>query len=340
MTPDVAIGEAVSQSLWPMWPTQDRCSIAGRQTRALDRRTLYAPEAASRALPPADDPAPGDTVGAYRLISILGEGSTGRVFAAQHEATREVVALKLLYPALVGDGAVLQRFINEARAVRRVEHPNIVEISALIIDEGHHFLVMELLRGQTLDARLMEGGKLPLARAIAIASEVCDALAAAHAVGVVHRDLKPGNIFLSRKDGREQTMIIDFGVAKMLGPAAIEDAAGIRVVIGTPTYMAPEQTRGEQIDHRVDIYALGVLLYEMVTGEVPFARPSLHELIDAHRHAAPPPPRLLVPELPEQLEQLILSCLAKDPRDRPVSMADVESALCTIGQRIAPSQAT
>jgi len=276
----------------------------------------------------------GSILGSYRLIQQIGAGGMGRVFVAEHIRLGRKVAVKILRPEYSGNQEAVKRFFAEARAVNRINHENIIEISDFIEgDSGPSFYIMELLEG--VDLRGLGAGAvgLPLGRAVRIAIQVVSALGAAHEGGIIHRDLKPENIFLVERRGRKDFVkVLDFGVAK-LANAKLDEAGSFKsidgVVVGTPEYMAPEQALGEVVDFRADIYSFGVILFEMITGRPPFKAESAREHMAKHIMATPPRParwRVQAREVPA-LEELILECLAKKPEDRPQRMKDIERRL-------------
>jgi serine/threonine-protein kinase len=211
-------------------------------------------------------------LGSYRLLEQIGQGGMGNVFVAEHVKLGRRVALKMLRSEFTHNPEAVRRFFAEARAVNRISHDNIIEVSDFIESErGRSFYIMELLSGCDLRAVKERDGALPIGRALGIAIQVCRGLGAAHDAGIVHRDLKPDNIFLTERGGRRDFVkLLDFGVAKLLddgpdGGMRFRTSAG--VVVGTPEYMSPEQASGDPADHRSDIYAVGVILFEMVTGQ-------------------------------------------------------------------------
>ncbi|MEO6776077.1 MAG: protein kinase [Kofleriaceae bacterium] len=269
----------------------------------------------------------GDVVeGRYRIIRTLGEGGMGSVFLAEHTLIKRRVAIKILHPELATDADVIERFMNEARAAGTLGHPNIVESTDMGFMHSHvPYIVFEFLEGALLTDEIYRLGGLPVRRAVRIATQITSALHAAHNAGVVHRDLKSDNVFLTDKDDAfDHVKVLDFGISRFL---AVDDKQK-GMVMGTPEFMAPEQiTDPEHVDRRADIYALGVILYEMLTARRPFAadedpRQLMHRII----RDAPPP--LLRPEVPAGLADMIMTrLLAKHPDDRFQTMSDVEAAL-------------
>ncbi len=287
--------------------------------------------------PPDVDEAPplqvGDSLGPYVLESMIGEGTMGRVYQARHQRLGRMVALKVLHPHLIQDKGLVARFLQEARLVNQINHPHIVEVHDFVEElfPERVYGVMELLRGKTL-AAVLAGRALSIAEVCGTGKQIADALHAAHRVDVVHRDLKPDNIFLTSREGQPDSVkVLDFGVAKLLqgGDLRVADTqAG--VMVGTPRYMAPEQAAGLEVDARTDIYALGTILYELLAGNPPFESLVFGQLA-SDIITQPPPP---LPEktqagepIPRQLQDLIAACLAKSPDARPPSMAAVSGWL-------------
>ena len=264
---------------------------------------------------------------AYVLGPRLGAGGMGEVFAATRTADERRVAIKLLTRQDPDNAETFARFRREAEIARRLMHPNIVEV--LDFNQGHDgtpFLVMELLEGEDLAARI-ERGPLPLADALRIAAELTSALGAAHAAGVVHRDLKPQNVFLVRgAGGEERVKVLDFGISKIAGD---NDFTRSQVLIGTPSYMAPEQARGRAklVDGRADQFALGTLLYEMLTGTCPFGGDSIPGVLYQVVHHHPPPLHRERPELPRHVTRAVARAMAKDPGARFADVGALAAAL-------------
>jgi serine/threonine-protein kinase len=273
----------------------------------------------------------GDILGSYQLERLLGEGSMGQVFQARHTRLGRQVALKVLRSAFSHDRGFVQRFFQEARAVNQINHEHIVEIFDFIEDTEHGrvYCVMELLRGQSLSALLKEE-RLSVSRIRRMLVQVCAALGAAHQLGVVHRDIKPDNLFVTHKGGQQDYVkVLDFGVAKVL---TADSTSGTLdgTIIGTPTYMSPEQAAGLPVDHRADIYAVGTVLYELLGGQPPFQASNFGQLMV--KVLTEPPPALpshtpAGEPVPAVLAQLALRCLAKEPEDRPQQLTEVITAL-------------
>jgi serine/threonine-protein kinase len=279
----------------------------------------------------------GERIGNYVVTQQLGEGGMGAVYLAEHPQIGKRVALKVLHAELAANQDITTRFFHEAKAVNDIGHPNIVDI----LDFGTQvtasgplvYLVMELLNGHTLTS-VIEQGPLDPARATQIALQVADALGASHATGIVHRDLKPDNIMLITRGREEQVKLLDFGIAKITaGPASTKTRTGM--VMGTPTYMSPEQCEGRgNIDHRTDIYALGIVVYEMLTGRVPFSGSGYGEILVKQMTEAPAPPSTVRPGIPPHLELVVLKALQKRPEDRYATMQELASALAQPEQYI------
>ena len=273
----------------------------------------------------------GRSIGNYKIARVLGEGGMGTVYLAEHPMIGKRVAVKMLRPDLGADPGLVSRFFQEAKAVNEIRHPNIVDISDFgHTDDGIVYFVMELMEGQSLRDRLT-AGPMPVDQTITVARQVIDALAAAHRVGIIHRDLKPDNIFLvndAELPGGFRAKLFDFGVAKLLGDRQQVGHKTIDgAVVGTPFYMSPEQALCHDVGVSADIYAMGVVLYEMLAGTVPFHSEQLVLLLNAILKQPAPPPSRLRPSTPAWLDRLVLRCLEKDPEARPRSMEEVSAVL-------------
>ncbi|MBL4633320.1 MAG: HDOD domain-containing protein [Kofleriaceae bacterium] len=272
----------------------------------------------------------GAEVGGYRISDKIGEGAMGIVYRGVHTVLGRPVAIKFLSSELARDQDAVERFFTEARAVNAIRHPNIVDISDFGQRGNRHYFVMELLEGDTLLDRLDEDGRMETKASVRVGVQIASALAAAHDKGIVHRDLKPDNVFIcNHPDYPDFVKVFDFGIAKLVQP---EKGFGGRTrvgsIIGTPHYMSPEQCLGESsLDSRSDIYSLGVVLYRMVTGVVPFDAKSLSEIIGGHIKDAPIAPRKHNSGISEQLEAVILRAMEKDPDDRYADMRGFRNAL-------------
>jgi predicted Ser/Thr protein kinase len=263
---------------------------------------------------------PGTLLGdRYRIVSKLGAGGMGEVYRATDLRLGQQVALKFLPQEMAEDPKALARFHNEVRIARQVAHPNVCRVYDIGEVEGIPYLSMEYVDGEDLNSLLRRIGRLPRDKALEIARKLCAGLAAAHNKGVLHRDLKPGNIMI---DGRGQVLITDFGLAGIMG-----QIDGLEARNGTPGYMAPEQLSGKEVSAQSDVYALGVVLYEMFTGKRPFPAATRAELIKLTEKGMPVAPRNIVREIDPGVENVILQCLAPDPRKRPSSALAVSAAL-------------
>ena len=280
-----------------------------------------------------DDLVGQDLGGRYRILRELGAGGMGKVYEAEMPAIQKRVAVKVLRRG--AEERTVARFRQEARSASRIGHPNIVDIFDFgETEERRPFLVMELLEGCDLKQLIAQVGWLPPTRAMDIALQCCEALGAAHAAGIVHRDLKPENIFLTRRGERDDSVkVVDFGLAKMMDVDTSGDPkrklTKTGTIFGTPKYMSPEQASGKPTDHRADVYALGLVIYEMLCGRAPFDADSFLACINMHLSEPPPPMRERNPrcEVPLPVEAVVYRCLAKAAGDRPQSMEELAREL-------------
>jgi serine/threonine protein kinase/Tfp pilus assembly protein PilF len=266
--------------------------------------------------------------GRYQIIEQLGRGGMGRVYRALDTKTREEVALKLIRPDIASDKRTLERFVNEITLAHKVSHRNIGRMYHLGEDQGIHYITMEYVPGEDLKSFIRRSRRLDIGTTVAIAKQVCNGLSEAHTAGIVHRDLKPGNIMID-KEGNAK--ILDFGIARAVGTQGVT-ADGI--IIGTPEYMSPEQVEGKGSDLRSDIYSFGVILFEMVTGRLPFAADTPFAVAFKQQSEKPPRPEDLNPQMPPQLGAIILRCLEKDREKRYQSTGEICRDLSQVEETI------
>lgn len=308
-----------------------------------DARDAHEPPTASLLEPGTASPessAPELLAGRFRILRFLAQGGMGAVYEAEDLELREHVALKIVRPGLARDPQAMERFRREVQLARKVTHPNVCRT----FDIGSHhdaagevtFVTMELLAGETLAARLRRAGRLSVAEALPLAQQMSAALAAAHKAGVVHRDFKSANVVVVEETGETRAVVTDFGLARGHGPLDAAPVTGTGAIVGTPDYMAPEQVAGGEITPATDVYALGVVLYEMVTGVRPFAGDSPISVALKRLSEPAPSPRTPVPDLDARWEAVILRCLERNPADRFASAEDVARALS--GEQLPPGR--
>src|SRR6266702_1187336 len=273
---------------------------------------------------------PGATfAGRYEVKEILGAGGMGVVYRAFDRELQEPVAIKTLRPeAMAGGSIALDRFKQEIRLARRIAHRNVVRTYDLGEEKGMYYLTMEYVEGTSLKQLITSRGKLPATVALTVGKQLCRALEVAHAEGVIHRDIKPQNIVVEPSGFLK---VMDFGIARLANPPQGKGLTEAGMSIGTPDYMSPEQLSGAELDPRSDLYAAGVVLFECLTGRVPFEAETTWALVAKHLEEEPPDPRKLSPDVPGELATVILKAMAKNPADRYATASEMHDALARIG---------
>ncbi|MCC7538837.1 MAG: serine/threonine protein kinase [Deltaproteobacteria bacterium] len=339
----------------PHASTETMCPIEGKpierpaksnRNRASQPGPPSVPPPTPSQRPPDWRPSPGNLTGRtlegkYKIEEMIGRGAMGTVYRGRHSLLQRVVAIKVISRGHSPGSEAEQRFYREARIAGSIGHPNIAEVFDLgTLEDGSPFIVMPYLEGETLAERIRRVGALPLVEAFEIAARVVSALVATHAKGIVHRDLKPENVFLARQDGGTlRVQLLDFGISK----DASEDELGLTsegVVIGTPYYLAPEQARGQRdVDHRTDIYAAGVLLYEMLTGRLPLQADNYNAQLMLIVGHMPEPPSKIRPEIPEAADAVVATAMAKSPADRYQTAREMLEAIGFVHSLARPAPA-
>jgi serine/threonine protein kinase/cytochrome c-type biogenesis protein CcmH/NrfG len=306
--------------------TARSCEECGTQLDMIDKIPVVHTETLET---PKEELTTGSTfAGRYQIIEELGKGGMGKVYKVQDTKIEEKIALKLIKPEIARDKKTIERFRNELKLARKIRHKNICQMFDLGEERGTHYITMEFVDGQDLKKLIRQTGQLAMGTTISIAKQVCDGLAEAHSSGVVHRDLKPSNIMI---DADGNVRIMDFGIARSVEGKGI---TGAGMMIGTPEYMSPEQVEGKKVDQRSDVYSLGGILYEMVTGRVPFEGDTPFTIGIKHKSEAPQNPTELNPQIPDELNHMILKCLEKDKGKRYQDVSEIRTELENISKGI------
>jgi len=277
----------------------------------------------------------------YEILSVLGRGGMSTVYKAKHLLMNRIVALKLMKDQLLVDAIAVERFKRESQAVSALSHKNVVTVFDFGVADGRAFLVMDFLDGPTLNHVIQQEGHIAAARALPIFAQICEALEHAHRKGIVHRDLKPANICLVEQDGKTDIVkIVDFGLAKLVGESGGRALTRPGQVFGSPLYISPEQCQAKELDARADIYSLGCLMYEALTGMPPFLGETSFETMNKHCSEAPPAMATVAADLniAPELEALVMRALEKDPNRRFQSAHDLRMALPVVPEQTQPGQ--
>jgi serine/threonine protein kinase/Tfp pilus assembly protein PilF len=268
----------------------------------------------------------------YEILEVLGSGGMGKVYRALDKKLDEEVALKLINPQIASDKRTLKRFSNELKVARKISHKNIGRMYELMEGEGTHFITMEFVPGEDLKSFILRSGQMAVGTTLRIATQVCEGLIEAHKSGIVHRDLKPSNIMIDKQGNAK---IMDFGIARSLKTKGITSAGA---VIGTPEYMSPEQAEAKEADHRSDIYSLGIVLYEMLTGQLPFEGDTPLSIAMKQKGEIPKDPKELNPQIPDELSNLILKCLEKEKEKRFQSTEEIIAEMGRLVRNVPTAQ--
>jgi serine/threonine protein kinase/tetratricopeptide (TPR) repeat protein len=290
-------GECGAKLVFPESPRVSQTQTFDTSTLELGRGTIFA--------------------GRYEVLDELGSGGMGKVYRVFDRKLGDEAALKLIRPEIAANRKTIERFKNELKIARKIAHTHVGRMYDLGEEKGIYFIAMEYVPGENLKSFIRRSGHLTVGKAVSLARQVCKGLAEAHRFGVIHRDLKPSNIMI---DAEGNARIMDFGIARTLES---KDITGLGIIIGTPEYMSPEQAQGQKVDQRTDLYALGVVLYEMITGQVPFEDESTLNILRKHEFEQPRPPKDLNPEIPRSLNTLVLKCLEKPVERRYQNASDL-----------------
>jgi eukaryotic-like serine/threonine-protein kinase len=336
--------------LHPRSPAHAMPFVCTRCQRDVETQGLFCPFCGTAA--PQPDAAPGDPyVGRtiadkYFVNGLIGSGGMGQVYKATHITLDRLVALKMLNKSFLSDASMVQRFHREARAASKLNHPNCISIQDFgQTEDGALYIAMEYLAGRSLATLLAEEFPLGEVRVVRIVGQILAALAEAHAAGIVHRDLKLANVMVeARRDEPDFVKVLDFGIAKLSEPGGGGQLTGTGIVCGTPGYMSPEQARGEELDARSDLYAVGVILYELLTGRLPFESETPMGFVAKHMTEIPIPPSARRPDVPISagLDEIVIRTLAKRRDERPASAEDLRELLfrCELSPEAAPPSAS